>query len=103
MRLGIHFSKILCTMLKWPPLLCNSYMTKFGVISDLMMSSVGILFHFIGDLQPSLQLPWQPSEESLGLGLCSLFLPPFSFLTGGRAFPLVITLGIISLMDQGSV
>lgn len=52
------------------------------------MSSVGILFHFIGDLQPSLQLPWQPSEESLGLGLCSLFCPPFLFLREEELFHL---------------
>ena len=95
LRLGIHFSKILCTMLKWSPSLCNSYTTRFGVINNLM-SSVGILFHFIGDLQPSLQLPWKPNF--LGLGLCSLFLPPFAFLMGGIAFPPAISLGIISLI-----
>ena len=72
-------------MLKWSPSLCNSYTTRFGVINNLM-SSVGILFHFTGDLQPSLQLPWKPNEEFLGLGLCSLFLPPLCFSYGRNSF-----------------
>lgn len=53
------------------------------------MSSVDVLFHFIEDLRPSLQLPWQPSEEFLGLGLCSLFFaPPFLFLREEELFHL---------------
>ena len=48
--------------------------TEVGVVSDPMMSSAGILIfhHIAGDLLSSLRLKWQPTEEVLGLGFCSL-------------------------------
>ena len=86
-------------MLKLSPSGCDIYTTKAGVLSDLVMSSVGILYHFLGLLCCS---HGSPVRRSWVWGdVC--FLPPFAFLIGGRAFPPAISLGIISLMDQGPV
>lgn len=79
LRLGIHFSKILCTMLKWSPSLCNSYTTRFGVINNLM-SSVGILFHFTGDASLLCSSHGSPMRNSWVWGSALFFCPPLLFL-----------------------